>query len=1117
MLNEGLALIMADGTYEHLRAKWFAALELPSNRRIVIGGDHNYPPFEYLDENGRPAGYNVDLTRALANELDLDIEIRLEPWAKIRDALARGEIDALQGMFYSPERDLTFDFSPPHAVNHSVSVVRKGDAPPPATLKELAGKRIVVQKGDIMHDYALENGLGDQLSTVDAQEDALGELARGQHDCALVSRLTALYWIKKNGWDNLTVGRRPLLAAGYCYAVPQNHKALLSQFNEGLKVLDENGEYRRIYQKWMGGYEASSDGFLTILQHVAMVAIPLLLLLLAFFLWSWSLRKQVGRRTAELRKSESQYRLLADNTLDVIWDMNLDLEFTYVNPACVDLTGHTPDEWIGTRLAEHCDEENYAKMADLIADGVAKGSEDPGVIFEAEILKKNREPIPVEVHAKVVCDTNGQPIRVQGTARDISQRRQAEAALGYQDRLLREMGRIAKIGGWEFDPATGKGTWTEEVARIHDLDPDDETNLEQGLSFYQGDFRTKIENAVKEAIEFGQPYDLELELVSAKGVRKWVRTIGQPKTVKGKVVQVRGSFQDITERKLAKQSIEHLNRVLRAIRDVNQLIVRERDPDKLIGEGCRLLVDSRGYASALIVLTDENDRPVSWARSGLAVSSESLNSMLERGELPPCCDRTRSSLVVVSTEERHSLCSKCPTVETGRFAETQMLCARLVHEGAAFGYLVAALNHDLKVDDEELSLFAEMAADLAHALNVLQMEDAHKKSERKSASLEKQLLQAQKMESVGRLAGGVAHDFNNMLSVIIGYAELGLQKMNPGEPLHADLLEILAAANRSTAITRQLLAFARRQTIAPKVLDLNETVESMLKMLRRLIGENIDLAWKPGAGLWPVNMDPSQLDQILANLCVNARDAIANIGKVTIETSTTAFDDNYCADHNGFVRGDFVMLAVSDDGCGMDRQTLDNIFEPFFTTKAVGQGTGLGLATVYGIVKQNEGFINVYSEPGQGTTFKVYLPRYGGEVVQDQKESIEEIPKGRGEVVLVVEDEALILNLSEKILSRLGYKVLLAKAPEVALQLADAHTGEISLLITDVVMPEMNGREMAEQLRTLYPNLKCLFMSGYTANVIAHRGILEEGLNFIQKPFSIKDLAIKVRAVLDDQ
>jgi two-component system, cell cycle sensor histidine kinase and response regulator CckA len=373
-----------------------------------------------------------------------------------------------------------------------------------------------------------------------------------------------------------------------------------------------------------------------------------------------------------------------------------------------------------------------------------------------------------------------------------------------------------------------------------------------------------------------------------------------------------------------------------------------------------------------------------------------------------------------------------------------------------------------------------------------------------------QFQQSQKMEAMGRLAGGVAHDFNNMLGVILGYAELALCQVDPAQPLHADLEEILKAANRSTEITRQLLAFDRKQTIIPVALDLNHTVESMLKMLRRLIGEDIDLAWLPEVGVCPIKMDPVQVDQILVNLCVNARDAIADVGKVTIETGNAVFDETYCADHAGFVAGEYVLLAVSDDGCGIDKEILDRIFEPFFTSKGVGQGTGLGLSTVYGTVKQNNGFINVYSEPGKGTTFRIYLPRYADQAVVTQREKAAEIPPSRGETVLVVEDEAANLQMDKTMLERLGYRVLAAGTPGEAIGLAEKHSSEIHLLITDVVMPEMNGWDLAERLQSLYPSMKILFMSGYTANVIAHR-VLDEGVNFIQKPFSMKDLAVKVR------
>ncbi len=394
--------------------------------------------------------------------------------------------------------------------------------------------------------------------------------------------------------------------------------------------------------------------------------------------------------------------------------------------------------------------------------------------------------------------------------------------------------------------------------------------------------------------------------------------------------------------------------------------------------------------------------------------------------------------------------------------------------------------------------------------------EERKHAEAEKEKLQAQFLQAQKMEAVGRLAGGVAHDFNNMLFVILGYADLALDRLEPSSPFYSEFSEIRAAALRSTAITRQLLAFARRQTIAPKVLDLNDTVAGMLKMLRRLIGEDIDLTWSPGPGLGAVKMDPGQIDQILANLLVNARDAIAGVGKVVIETGETVLDADYCTVHPGFVPGRFVRLAVSDTGCGMDRETLGKLFEPFFTTKAPGTGTGLGLSTVYGIVKQNNGFINVYSEPGQGTTVKIYLPPHEEGIVEAAAPEAEAAAVGHQEAVLLVEDENAIRQLAEKMLVKLGFTVLAAPTPKQAIDLAKQHAGRIDLLVTDVVMPEMNGRDLAAEIRSLYPEIKTLFMSGYTADVIAHHGVLEPGVHFLQKPFSQVELASAIRRVLRD-
>lgn len=381
---------------------------------------------------------------------------------------------------------------------------------------------------------------------------------------------------------------------------------------------------------------------------------------------------------------------------------------------------------------------------------------------------------------------------------------------------------------------------------------------------------------------------------------------------------------------------------------------------------------------------------------------------------------------------------------------------------------------------------------------------------------EEQYRQGQKMEAIGQLAGGVAHDYNNMLSIILGRAELGMRKLNPKDPPYAVLQEIQQAAKRSANLTQQLLAYARKQPIAPSVFDLNPAVEDILPILRRLAGENIKLNWTPGEGSYPIKIDPGQLDQILTNLTVNARDAITGTGTISLESGQATFDQAYCDRHAGFVPGIYVMLMVSDDGKGMEDKTLSKIFEPFYTTKKMGQGTGLGLATVYGAIKQNMGFINAYSEPGMGTTFTIYLPVHKESTVDSSAKSTLNLRKGRGETILLVDDEAALLKMGEMMLQELGYEVFAANSPKEAIRLAEKQINKIDLLITDVIMPGMDGKDLADDLLKFNTDLKVLFMSGYTANIISQQGTLNKNVNFIKKPFLMKELATKLRRTLEN-
>ncbi len=437
------------------------------------------------------------------------------------------------------------------------------------------------------------------------------------------------------------------------------------------------------------------------------------------------------------------------------------------------------------------------------------------------------------------------------------------------------------------------------------------------------------------------------------------------------------------------------------------------------------------------------------------------------------------------------------------------------HTSDELGLLANTFNGMIGAIEER-----ELALRQAHDSLASQVEERTRELRQEASGrrdAERQLRQAQKMEAVGRLAGGVAHDFNNLLTVICGYSETMLERLRAGDPLRSNVEEIRKAGERAASLTRQLLAFSRKQVLELKVLDLNAVVGSMQKMLDRLIGEDVHLVTDLDPKLGRVKADPGQLEQVIMNLAVNARDAMPRGGRLSIETQDAYLDEAYAETHVGAEAGPFVMLAMSDNGCGMDAETLNRIFEPFFTTKEIGVGTGLGLSTVFGIVKQSGGYISAYSEPGRGTSFKIYLPRVeeAAEAVA-VSDSSAAVPKGSG-TILLVEDEAVLRQLARDILTSSGYTVLQAPHGGEALLLCERHRGPIDLILTDVIMPHMNGRELYERLAARRPGTKVLYMSGYTGDAIAHQGVLDPGTAFIQKPFALRALLQKVREVLEGQ
>jgi len=479
------------------------------------------------------------------------------------------------------------------------------------------------------------------------------------------------------------------------------------------------------------------------------------------------------------------------------------------------------------------------------------------------------------------------------------------------------------------------------------------------------------------------------------------------------------------------------------------------------------------------------------------------------------------------TSPLYQLTAGATAISRGDYSRTMN-----IHQKDELGQLAKAFNAMLaKIRDSQRELedkVQERTAQLETAnrqLETLSQSHALKRSvaeqERTDAlealrQTEKQLIQSQKLEAVGRLAGGISHDFNNLLTVILGYSDITKRNLPDSDPLRRNVEEIIKASERAASLTRQLLAFSRKQVMQPRVFDLNTVVSDLEKMLRRMIGEDIELRVNAESDLGNIKADPVQIEQVIMNLVVNARDAMPKGGKLSIETANVDLDESYSRDHVSVVPGAYVMLAISDTGCGMDEETRQHIFEPFFTTKEPGKGTGLGLSMVYGIVKQSDGNIWVYSEEGCGTTFKIYFPRVTAEAEEYKRAAHGfEVPGGT-ETILLVEDAELVRTLARQVLETAGYRVLEAANADAAINICNSINGDqIDLLLTDVVMPGMSGNDMSRILLMKQPGMPVLFMSGYTDDAIVQHGVLEAGINFLQKPFTPAALALKVREVLD--
>jgi len=780
-------------------------------------------------------------------------------------------------------------------------------------------------------------------------------------------------------------------------------------------------------------------------------------------------RKQVAESLAE---SEERYRELVENALDIIYTHDLKGNYTSVNKAAETITGYTNEEIMAMNMADSIPATQLKKAQRMIA---AKLAGEQITAYELELLAKDGHGIAVEVNTRIIYE-NGLPIGVQGIARDITERNRSREALESSERTLRELAdqlesdrkrlveaqTLAKVGSWHTDLVTGELIWSAETFRIFDVDPETrDLDHRAFLQYVHPDDRDAVDSAFTNSMDKDSECEINHRVLLADGSVKYVEERWQiVHDDDGKPLRAIGSVRDVTERTIVEQALEAAEENYRSIFENAVEGIFQSTLDGAFISANPAMARILGFDSPADLLASRTD-----------IGSQHYVDPASRIELEKI----------------------------------------LAEHGIAAAYECEVYQKDgTKIwTQENIRTIRRPDGGILHYEGSIEDITARK-------SLEDQFRQSQKMEAVGVLAGGIAHDFNNLLTAINGYSDLTLRKMPSDDPLRHNVEEVKKAGDRAAELTSQLLAFSRKQVLKPMVHGLNTVIENIENMLRRIIRENIELRTVLDPNLGNIKADPGQVEQIIMNLSVNARDAMPHGGTLTIETQNAYLDEDYVSQHLTIAPGPFVRLTVTDTGVGMDESTKRHIFEPFFTTKEVGKGTGLGLSMVYGVVKQSGGDIMVYSELEHGTTFKIYLPRVD-ETVERPKWTGERKQMYLGtETVLLVEDEDVVRNLVHEILTEGGYKVLECNSGAEALKVCSSYRQPIHLLLSDVIMPKMSGSELKDEIVKILPDIKILFMSGYTDDSIANRGVFDDAIAFIEKPFTPDALARKVREVLEN-
>lgn len=1018
---------------------------------LVVGSEQNFPPFAIGETDETADGFTVDLWRVVAREAGLKYTIRVRPWGQILQEFKDGKIDVLINVAQSDDRHQYTDFSVSHVTVNGAIFVRTDDSRIRSE-GDLAGKSIIVFKSDLAHEYAVSKGWQAQLVVVDTAKDGLKLLASGRHDAMLLSKLAGMKTIKALDLKNIkALDAKVGYAQKFSFGVHRGDAELLARLNEGLALAKASGAYDSLYQKWFGIYEIKEPTFKDMLKYLLPFA-GFAVCLVLYFIY----RRGIERKQAEdaLRESKQRLDTILENVGACIFIKDTRYRYIYVNRKVCELFGKSEQDIIG--------KDDTAFFSAGSVEEIMRS--DRVVIEQGETVRREETDLTVAANQRHTYWTVKIPLRdnsgviygLCGISTDISERKALEDSLHEQALRLED----------ELAERQSAQEALQDQAAILEEEIEERIRIEQALQQSEATIRNKL-SAILEpegdigSLELSDIIDCEMLRSLLEDFYKLTGILGAVLDVSGKVLVAVG-WQDICTK------------------------FHRCHPESL--KNCR---------ESDTILT--NGVPV-----GTFKQYRCKNNMWDM-------------VTPLEVGGRH-----VGNIFIGQFfyedepVEVELFREQARHFGFDESEYLAALERVPRISRETAEAgmrFYSKLTKMISSLSFSSIKVSRMLSER--IKLEEQLRQSQKMEAIGLLAGGVAHDFNNILTVIMGYCAL-LEMDSKLDPKIRDAAEhIMSSTEKAAQLTKGLLAFSRKQVLAVKNENLNDILHNVEKFIARIIGEDILLKSVYNGRELPVNVDASQIEQVLINLATNARDAMPRGGSLMLETSFQEITDSFQHAHGYAKPGPYACITVSDTGYGISEENRSKIFEPFFTTKEIGKGTGLGMAIAYGIIQQHNGFINVYSELGMGTTVRIYLPLAEAQQSCQTEENTQAGPQGGSETILLAEDDASVRNLTVTVLSTFGYKVIQAVDGLDAIDKFREHQNEIKLILMDMIMPKMNGKDAYDQISKIRPGVKVLYSSGYTADFIQNRGVSEDDIELLMKPVQPLELLRKIREMLD--